>query len=287
VFELPQPRMMVTEHQIVAVACGCGQVTSAAAPAGVSGRVQYGPTVKAAAVYARGAQFLPYARAARLLGDLTGAHVSTGFVHSVFLDAAARLAPFTDRLRDLLRAVPVLHADETPARVAGRWGYVHVACTDTLTLFHVGGRSAADVDAGGVLPGFTGTIVHDGYAAYQHLSDATHAWCGAHYADLRIMPSTMPKVLVKGGETRRIGRHNPSHSLKGKSRRQVSCPGCPRGRRDAGCESYQWVWPSDQSGRSAPRVWAGTGGCDQGTRIMPTSAARNPCPAREPASTSA
>jgi transposase len=180
VFELPQPRMTVTEHQMVAVACGCGQVTSAAAPAGVSGRVQYGPTVKAAAVYARGAQFLPYARAARLLGDLTGAHVSTGFVHSVFLDAAARLAPFTDRLRDLLRAVPVLHADETPARVAGRWGYVHVACTDTLTLFHVGGRSAADVDAGGVLPGFTGTIVRDGYAAYQHLSDATHAWCGAH-----------------------------------------------------------------------------------------------------------
>jgi transposase len=55
VFELPQPRMTVTEHQIVAVACGCGQVTSAAAPAGVSGRVQYGPTVKRRGVRAGGA----------------------------------------------------------------------------------------------------------------------------------------------------------------------------------------------------------------------------------------
>jgi transposase len=80
--------------------------------------------------------------------------------------------------------------------VAGRWGYVHVACTDTLTLFHVGGRSAADVDAGGVLPGFTGTIVRDGYAAYQHLSDATHAWCGAHYSEVCVMPILRRVVLV-------------------------------------------------------------------------------------------
>jgi transposase len=61
-----------------------------------------------------------------------------------------------------------------------------VACTDTLTLLHVGGRSAADVDAGGVLPGFEGTLVRDGYAGYQHLTDADHAWCGAHLLrDLR------------------------------------------------------------------------------------------------------
>jgi transposase len=137
VVELPEPRVVVTEHQVVAVACGCGQVTVAQAPAGVSGRVQYGPTVKAAAVYARGAQFLPYGRAARLLSDMAGAQVSTGFVHAVFTDAAARLQPFLHRLRDLLRAQPVLHADETPARLGGRLSYVHVACTEQYTLFHV------------------------------------------------------------------------------------------------------------------------------------------------------
>jgi transposase len=31
-----------------------------------------------------------------------------------------------------------------------------------------------------VLPGYTGTIVRDGYKGYQHLTDALHAWCGAH-----------------------------------------------------------------------------------------------------------
>ena len=51
---------------------------------------------------------------------------------------------------------------------------------------HTGGRSAADMDAGSILPGYTGVIVRDGYAGYRHLTDALHAWCGAHnLRDLR------------------------------------------------------------------------------------------------------
>jgi Transposase IS66 family len=57
---------------------------------------------------------------------------------------------------------------------------VHVACTEFLTAMHTGGRSANDIDAGAVLPGYHGTIVRDGYAGYDHLGDAVHAWCGAH-----------------------------------------------------------------------------------------------------------
>lgn len=44
----------------------------------------------------------------------------------------------------------------------------------------VRGKAAALV-AGGVLPGYTGIIVRDGYhAGYGHLTDALHAWCGSH-----------------------------------------------------------------------------------------------------------
>jgi transposase len=51
---------------------------------------------------------------------------------------------------------------------------------------HTGGRSAADIDAGGVLGSYGGVIVRDGYAGYRHLTDALHAWCGAHnLRDLR------------------------------------------------------------------------------------------------------
>jgi hypothetical protein len=37
-----------------------------------------------------------------------------------------------------------------------------------------------DIDAGGVLAGFTGVLVRDGYAGYDHMDTATHAECGAH-----------------------------------------------------------------------------------------------------------
>ena len=45
---------------------------------------------------------------------------------------------------------------------------------------HTGDRSAPAIDAGGVLPGYSGVIVRDGYYGYSHLTGALHAWCGAH-----------------------------------------------------------------------------------------------------------
>ena len=56
---------------------------------------------------------------------------------------------------------------------------MHVACTRYLTLLHTGSRTADAIDAGRVLPGYTGVIVGDGYAGYAHLTDAAHAWCAA------------------------------------------------------------------------------------------------------------
>ncbi len=44
-----------------------------------------------------------------------------------------------------------------------------MACT-ALTLIHIGDRTKVAIDAGGVLPGYAGTIVRDGYKAYQHLT---------------------------------------------------------------------------------------------------------------------
>ena len=94
--------------------------------------------------------------------------------------ALVEASGFMQRVRELLKAAPAVHADETPARAAGGTRYVHLACTAYLTHLHTGDRSAEAIDAGGVLPGYAGIIVRDGYAGYGHLTDALHAWCGAH-----------------------------------------------------------------------------------------------------------
>jgi transposase len=188
VFDItPPPPPRVTEYRVQARVCGrCGAVTAGQPPAGITGRAQYGPEAHAQAAHLASAHHVPISRAAELMGAMTGVHVSAGFMAGVRGKAAARLEPFITHVRRLLCQAGVIYADETPARAAGGLEYVHVACTEYLTAMHTGGRSAADIDAGGVLPGYAGTIVRDGYAGYAHLTDALHAWCGAHnLRDLR------------------------------------------------------------------------------------------------------
>jgi transposase len=187
-FEIvPPPPPRVTEYQVQGRACGrCGAVSAGQAPAWITGRAQYGPEAHARAANLASAQHIPVGRAAQLMGDMTGLPVSAGWMAGVRHKAAGKLDPFMDHVRGLLRQAGVLYADETPARAAGHLQYVHVACTGYLTAMHTGGRSAADIDAGGVLDGYGGVIVRDGYAGYSHLTDALHAWCGAHnLRDLR------------------------------------------------------------------------------------------------------
>ena len=177
----PPPRPRVTEFEVQTRRCGrCGTVTEGQAPVWAAGRAQYGPDTHAHAANLVCGNHIPVYRAARLIAAMLGVPVSVGFVAGVRGKAADLLTPFMDRVRVLLRQAGVLHADETTARAEGDLTYVHVACTEFLTHLHTGGRSAADIDAGGVLPGYTGTIVRDGYAGYHHLVDALHAWCGAH-----------------------------------------------------------------------------------------------------------
>ena len=177
----PPPPPYVTEYRKITRVCPCCQAASAGqVPADVTGRVVYGPETRAQAANLICGHHVPVARAALLLRQMAGIKVSTGWMASIRGRAAAALAPFMEHVRALLRAAPALNADETPARAAKSLAYVHVACTRYLTHLHVAGRSAEDIDAGGVLPGCTGVLMRDGYAGYSHLPGALHAWCGAH-----------------------------------------------------------------------------------------------------------
>src|ERR1039458_1462023 len=143
---------------------------------------------------------IPVYRATLVLCQFAGIAVSTGWMAGIRGKAAAMVeaSGFTGRVRELLKTAPAVHADETPARAAGGTRYLHLACTRYLTCMHTGDRSADAIDAGHVLPGYQGVIVRAGYAGYGHLTDALHAWCGAHYADLGIMPTRGWMALLAG-----------------------------------------------------------------------------------------
>ncbi len=179
----PAPAPKVTGYVARARECaGCGTVTAGELPADVRARASYGPETCAQAANLVSGHHIPVHRTTLLLCQLAGIAVSTGWMAGVRGKAAGLVeaSGFTGRVRDLLKAAAAVHADETPARAAGGTRYVHLACTRYLTWMHTGDRSAEAIDAGGVLPGYAGVIVRDGYAGYGHLTSALHAWCGVH-----------------------------------------------------------------------------------------------------------
>jgi transposase len=187
VHELPVVRLRVTEHHIEHVRCpACGATTETEAPAGARAPRQYGPRLRAVATYLVQQQFVPYSRTRDLLADLFGAGISVGTLVNLVRQGAARLRPVADEIKAALRDAAVLHHDETGLRVAGSAGaglqWTHVTCTKDLTHYaRHAARGAAALEAIGILPGYTGVSIHDGWTSYRHYTACRHALCNAHH----------------------------------------------------------------------------------------------------------
>jgi transposase len=187
VFDIPSAALTVTEYQMMRrTCCGCGQVTTAPAPPGVTGGPAcYGPNVVAAATLLASTDVIGVERAADLMGALLKAPVSTGFVSRclVRLDAALTAAGFEDALKDALRSAEVLGTDETPAPLATAatsaegCGNPHVYTVRTLRGWTGGGpdliwygaagnRTKASITGFGILDGYRGVLVRDDYGGY-------------------------------------------------------------------------------------------------------------------------
>ena len=186
VFDIPPVALTVTEYQMMRRTCGCGQVTTAPAPPGVSGGPAcYGPNVADAATLLASTDVIGIERAADLMGALLKAPVSTGFVSRclVRLDAALIAAGFEDALKDALRAADVLGTDETPAPLTGAatsaegCGNPHVYTVRTMRAYTGGGpdliwygaagnRKKPSIAGFGILDGYCGVLVRDDYGGY-------------------------------------------------------------------------------------------------------------------------
>src|SRR5260370_6567053 len=125
--DLPRVRLVVTEHQALHLRCPrCQTVSVGTFPAEAPSRAQYGPHLRAFAVYLLQQQFVPYGRGRELCADLFGASVSLGTLLTWGQQSAATLAPVEARLKETLQRAPVLHVDETAVRSAWRVAWAHV-----------------------------------------------------------------------------------------------------------------------------------------------------------------
>ncbi|MGI8448571.1 MAG: IS66 family transposase [Streptosporangiaceae bacterium] len=182
VLDIPEIRVRVIDHVAERRRCGCGHETVGVFPPSARAPVCWGPEVRAFAVYLMDRQHLPLERTAELLAEVLDASVSTGWLCAVQAEAAGKLAPFITAVKDQLGDAPVVHADETGTRVVLSKRWVHTLSTRLLTLLVVHPKRGIEaLEDIGVLAGYGGTIVHDGWAPYDLLVGATHAQCNVHF----------------------------------------------------------------------------------------------------------
>ena len=94
--------------------------------------MQYGPNVRALAVYLHQYQLVPLARTCELLADLCECHLSEGTLTSWVELAATMLKETVEHIADWLSASRLTHGDETGVRIGGKLHWLHVNSTSVL-----------------------------------------------------------------------------------------------------------------------------------------------------------
>jgi transposase len=183
VFDIPPVKIEVTERQAEIKHCpDCGCINKADIPADAREPVQYGPQIKAWAVYFNQYQLLPLERTSEIFSDLFGHPFSQASIINAVATAYNLLEPFEKEIKSQLLAQPVIHCDETGVHVNKTLQWVHVTSTDKLTFLAIHPKRGKDATRDiGILPNYQGTVVHDGLSSYFQYNNCRHSLCNGHH----------------------------------------------------------------------------------------------------------
>lgn len=183
VFEVPPKLLEVTEHQAEVKRCPVsGRLVTAAFPESVQAPAQYGPRFRGLMIYFNNRQFIPYERLTEVCEDLFGQPLSEATVVTANQRVHETLAPFEQKVKVLLPQAPLVHADESGLRVAGKLHWLHVVSTAHLTFYGVHPkRGTKAMDEFDILPRCRGWILHDHLKSYFTYTDCLHALCNEHH----------------------------------------------------------------------------------------------------------
>jgi transposase len=172
---------IVTEYRAQVLEDVIGKQYVAEFPDYVKTDVQYGYRVKSHAVYLSQFQFLPYARAQSYFEEKMNILISTGSLFNFNKETYFLLERFDTKAKLKLLAEKVLNADETGINVNKKTIWLHSVSSELWSYFYPHEKRGSNaMDEIGILPYFTGTLIHDHWKPYFTYS-CKHGLCNAHH----------------------------------------------------------------------------------------------------------
>ncbi len=183
IFDLPEPKLEITEHQLLGCSCpNCRRLNVGEFPAEVPSRVQYGNGVRALSVLLNTGLNMPLGKVRQFFADIFGYDLNDSTQLSAHRKCYGLTAASEGQLRHRLLGSRVNHFDETGLRVAGKLHWLHNCSNSKCTYLSVHpnrGRKALDSPSS-LLPFYTGWSVHDCWPPYFKYENPKHAICNAH-----------------------------------------------------------------------------------------------------------
>ena len=159
----------------------CRARTKGRFPDAMPGPVQYGHGLQAFIINLLVAHMLSLRRAVALVHAITGLRLSEATCLGYVRRLHDALQPWEEAATAQLLTRPALHVDETGFRVDGKTQWLHVVSDGSLTLKFLHRRRGREaIEAIGIIPRYTGTLVHDCWAAYLTYEQCRHQLCGSH-----------------------------------------------------------------------------------------------------------
>jgi transposase len=181
-FDLPQPRLEVTEYQRIRQHCPCGCTHLGKLPAGINASVQYGPGVRALTVLLGNSCQLSYEKISTLFSDLFGYDLNESTAVSNNKLAYERLESTENQIKEALIAGEVTHFDESGLKVGTEGMWLHTACNSLFTYLFVSKKRGGLVHhtEASILSKIKNWAIHDCYGTYFKFTNCRHALCNPH-----------------------------------------------------------------------------------------------------------
>jgi len=183
VFDLPEPKLVVTEYQQQSCVCpDCKKTHLGKFPEGVAPNTQYGSGVRALITLLSVSYKIPYKKIKTIFTDLYGYGLNESTQIKTLQKCYDLLEDSEFEIRSQLQKSKVNHFDETGLRVAGKLHWLHTSSSQLYTYLFVHenrGKKALDSSVS-ILPDYTGWAVHDCWASYFKFNRCQHSLCGAH-----------------------------------------------------------------------------------------------------------